>query len=324
MKTDNHYNPGNFLSFSNNDNKNQKYWISGYAILAFIFLAIHFLLELKVFAIWEEYLPLVKKLSLSIFFIFIILLIGKFIEKLIATRSRSRGNRYNLIRITRLLTTLFILILAVSFFSQNLYAAAVSFGLISLIFGFALQAPISSFIGWLYIVFRTPYQVGDRIQMEKFKGEVIEITYLDTILLEFSGDYLNNDRSSGRVIHFPNSKVLRTEVFNYSGPAHPFIWNETAIQIAYNSDVEFVEKCFLDAANEDFEKRHPQYNAENLHQLKADVYFRVNTYAWLEAVVSYPVKPLETTSRRTAILKLALQKLQLQPSKAQFPEGTAR
>jgi small-conductance mechanosensitive channel len=29
------------------------------------------------------------------------------------------------------------------------YTAAVSFGLLSLILGFALQAPISSFIGWV-------------------------------------------------------------------------------------------------------------------------------------------------------------------------------
>lgn len=306
------------------DPKKKSYWIGGYAILAFIFIAIHFLLELKVFAVWEDYLPLLKKLSLSIFFIFIILLTGKFIEKVIASQSGSRGNRYNLIRITRLLTTIFILILAVAFLFQNLYAAAFSFGLISLIFGFALQAPITSFIGWLYLVFRTPYQVGDRIQIEKFKGDVIEITYLDTILLEFSGDYLGNDRSSGRVIHFPNSKVLRTEIFNYSGPSFPFIWNETAIQVAYNSDMQFVENCLLEAASEDFDKRYPQFKTTSIPRWNPDVYFRVNTYAWLEAVISYPVKPTDTTPRRTGILKLALLKMNAQPSKAMFPEGVTR
>ena len=312
------------LTTDQNINKKKAYWIGGYGVLAIVFLAIHFLIELKVFAIWDDYLPLIKKLSLSIFFIFLILAAGKFIERLIATGSGARGNRYNLIRITRLLTTLFILILAISFFSQNLLAAAVSFGLISLIFGFALQAPISSFIGWLYIVFRSPYQVGDRIQVEKFKGDVIEISYLDTILLEFSGDYLMNDRLSGRVIHFPNSKVLRTEVFNYSGPSYPFIWNETAIQVAYNSDIGFVEKCLLDAASEDFKTRHPQFDLDSIPQWKPDVYFRVNTYAWMEAVISYPVKPIETTIRRTAILKLALQKMNAQPTKALFPAGAER
>ena len=312
------------LTTDQNINKRKRYKIGAYAVLAVVFLAIHFLLELKLFAIWDDYLPLVKKLSLSIFFIFLILAAGKFIERLIAAGSRAKGNRYNLIRITRLLTTLFILILAISFFSQNLYAAAVSFGLISLIFGFALQAPISSFIGWLYIVFRTPYKVGDRIQIEKFKGDVIEISYLDTIILEFSGDYLMNDRSSGRVIHLPNSKVLRTEVFNYSGPSHPFIWNETGIQIAYNSDVAFVEDCMLEAASEDFKSRYPKHDPDSFTHWKPDFYLRVNSFAWLEAVVSYPVKPFETTPRRTAILKIALQKMNAHPAKALFPEGADR
>ena len=312
------------LTFDNKRNKKKTYWIGGYAVMAIIFLAIHFLLELKLFAIFDDYLPLVKKLSLSVFFILVVLATGKFIERLIAAGNRAEGNRYNLIRITRLLTTLFILILAISFFSQNLYAAAVSFGLISLIFGFALQAPISSFIGWLYIVFRTPYQVGDRIQIESFKGDVIEISYLDTIILEFSGDYLMNDRSSGRVIHLPNSKVLRTEVFNYSGPSYPFIWNETGIQIAYNSDVAFVEKCMLEAAAEDFKVRYPNHDLDSFTHYKPDFYLRVNNYAWLEAVVSYPVKPFETTPRRTEILKKALQKMNVHPAKALFPDGADR
>lgn len=302
----------------------KKYWIGGYAVLAVIFLGIHFLFQLRLFEEWDKYLPLLKKLSLSIFFILFVLLCSRFIERVIDTRSRSEGNRYNLIRITRLLTTIFILAVAVAFLFQNLYTLAISFGLVSLIFGFALQAPITSFIGWLYIVFRAPYQVGDRIQIGQFKGDVIEIGYLDTILLEFSGDYLGNDRSSGRVIHFPNSNVLRTEVFNYSGPAAPFIWNETALQIGYHSDVAFVQECMVQAAAEDFEKRYPDFSHGNTLQWAPDVYFRVNTYAWLEAVVSYPVKPTDTTPRRTEILKGALRKINAQPDKAVLPEGTKR
>lgn len=298
-------------------------WIRGLIIFAITFLAIHFSLELKLFQGWDEYLPMLKKLSLSIFFICVILIIGKFIEKVISARSRTEGNRYNLIRITRLLTTLFILILAVSFLFQNLYAAALSFGLISLILGFALQSPITSFIGWLYIVFRTPYKVGDRIQIGAFKGDVIEIGYIDTILLEFSGHYLMNDRLSGRVIHFPNSAVLRTEVFNYSGPSAPFIWNETPIQVSYNSDFDFVEECLIAAARDDFKKRYSDMLQEESLWLP-DVYFRVNNYAWMEAVVSYPVKPFDTTPRRTAILKLALQKMNAFPDRAILPHGTRR
>ena len=72
-----------------------------------------------------------------------------------------------------------------------------------MLLGFALQTPISSLIGWLYIVIRVPYKVGDRIQIDQFTGDVVEIGYFDTTLWEFAGEYLSNDVPSGRLIRFP-------------------------------------------------------------------------------------------------------------------------
>lgn len=299
----------------------KKYWIGGHALLAFLFLLAHYLVHLSIFDTWNRYRPFVEKLTMSLFLIFLVLIVGKTIEKIIDQRTETIGVRYNLQRIIRLLTFIFILIVVASFLFQNLYAVAVSFGLISLILGFALQAPITSFIAWLYLVFRRPYQVGSRIQIEGYKGDVIEINYLDTIIEECSGDYLQNDRKSGRIIHFPNSLILKTEVVNYTGPFGPFIWNETPLQISFTSDLKFVETCLLEAAETDFRARYP--NAAT-NGREASVYFRVNTYAWLEAVVSYPVEPDDTTGRRNRILQLALPLLNAQPEKAGFPEGNRR
>lgn len=301
--------------------ENKKYRISGYAVLAAVLLAMHYLIRMELFEPWAKYRPLAEKLTMSLFLITLIFLIGKVIEKVIDSRSETQGVRYNLLRITRLLTVIFILIVVASFLFQNLYAAAVSFGLISLVLGFALQAPITSFIAWLYIVFRRPYQVGDRIQIEGYKGDVIEISYLDTIIEECNGDYLGNDRKSGRLVHFPNSLILKSQVINYSGPFVPFIWNETAIQISYTSDLKFVEACLVEAAMRDFKKQYPKRHTTGN---EPDVYFRVNTYAWLEAVVTYPVEPGDTTGRRNRILRYALPKLNEQPEKVGFPEGTKR
>lgn len=292
-----------------------------FGIVFVLFIAAYYLIDLPFFKQWSAYLPFLKKLCLSIIFITVILLIGTVIEKLIDTYTETEGVRYNLLRITRFLSVVFSLIVAASFLFQNLYAAAVSFGLISLVLGFALQNPITSFIAWVYIVFRRPYRVGDRIQLEGMKGDVIEIGYLDTTLEECSGNYLNNDRKSGRLVHFPNSTIFKSQVINYAGPFNPFIWNETAIQIAYDSDIHFVENCLLEAARNDFNKQHPDID---LKAYPPAVYFRVNTYAWLEAVVSYPVLPEDTTERRNRILKIALPLLNEHPEKVKFPEGAKR
>ncbi len=303
---------------------NDKRWIVIYGILSVMLIVIHSIIELEIFNSWSEYIPMIKKLSLSLFLITCIFLISKIISSVINNQKHLEGDRYNLLRIVRFLTIVFSLVIGASFLFQNLYAAAVSFGLISLVVGFALQAPITSFIAWVYLVFRRSYLVGDRIQIKGFRGDVVEISYLDTSILECSGDYLGNDRMSGRIVRFPNSLILKEEVINYSGPETPFIWNETQIQIAYTSDLQFVEECLLAAAIRDFKEFYPTFATKKNELWEPAVYFRINTYAWMEAVVSYPVEPEDTTGRRNRILRYALPLLNASPDKVKFPEGALR
>ena len=301
-----------------------KYWIKFYGVASALLITIYYLLDLKYFESWGIYVPFLKKFSMSLFLITLIFLISKIITKVISIHSEIEGERYNLLRITRFLAIVFSMIVVISFLFQNLYAAAVSFGLISLVLGFALQAPITSFIAWIYLVFRRTYFVGDRIQIKGHRGDVVSISYLDTSILECSGDYLGNDRSSGRISRFPNSLVLREEVINYSGPEIPFIWNEIPIQIAYTSDLQFVEECLLSASTKDFKDKYPQLANQDKVEWKPAVYFRINSYAWMEAVVSYPVEPKDAAGRRNRILRYALPLLNNEPDKVKFPEGTLR
>ena len=306
------------------DIKKTKYGIKTYGVASFMLLIAYYLLDLRILDPWEMYIPFLKKLTVSLFLIALIFLISKITSRVVYMQTQAQGERYNLLRVIRFLAIVFSSIVVISFLFQNLYAAAVSFGLISLVLGFALQAPITSFIAWIYLVFRRTYLVGDRIQIKGLRGDVVSISYLDTTILECNGDYLGNDRSSGRVVKFPNSLVLREEVINYSGPDIPFIWNEIPVQIAYTSDLQFVEECLLSAAIRDFEESYPQLANLKNKQWKPAVYLRINTFAWMEAVVSYPVKPKDATERRNRILKYALPLLNKEPDKVKFPEGTLR
>ena len=127
-------------------NRSTRYWIVVYSSTAVVLLAIYYLLDLKVLDPWRTYIPFLKKLSMSFFFISLIFLMSIIISRIITTNTHTEGDRYNLIRITRFLAMVSSLIVLASFLFQNLYAAAVSFGLISLILGFAIQNPISSII----------------------------------------------------------------------------------------------------------------------------------------------------------------------------------
>lgn len=296
----------------------------GWIVGGIAMLIVRYLSELPALDPWARWRPFTQKFTVTAFLIFLVLVLGRMVQAWISRHEGSAGDRYNLLRITRLVTLVFVAILVLSFLFQNLYAAAASFGLISLVLGFALQSPITSFIAWLYIIFRKPYLVGDRIQLKGMRGDVVEIHYLNTTIEECSGDYLGNDRSSGRLIHFPNSVVLTSEIINYSGPFVPFIWNETALQVAYTSDLAFVEECLVTATRDDFAERYPELAAQKSDSYVPTVYFRSNPYAWMEAVVSYPVEPFDTTGRRNRILRRAMPLLNAKPQRVQFPAGVGR
>jgi len=314
----------------------QKVWVSSYAILGVIFIAVYFLLKLEVFEVFGKYRMTLEKLALAAFIALVILTAVKISEFFIHKKSKTEYRRYNLIRMVRLVGILMILFVVTSFLFANWYAAAVSLGLISLLLGFALQTPISSLIGWFYIIVRNPYRIGDRIQVNEFKGDVVEINYLDTTLWEFGGSYLTSDLPSGRLIRFPNSLVFQSAVFNYSWQQFPFIWNEIPFHIAYESDLEFVEQTIRQIATDELGEKSADIirefktlaakTAVDQKQVKEYPYvnFRINANTWVEVLVTYLVHPKKSGATRTNLIKKILAALNKEPDRVLFPKSNAR
>src|ERR1700747_1785247 len=153
-----------------------------------------------------------------------------------------------------LVVALVIVVIAISIIFVNWYGAVAALGIGSVIIGLAVQTPMKSFIAWIYILVRRPFRVGDRIQIGDATGDVIDVSYLDTTLWEFGGKYISGDHPSGRVIRFPNEKVLDEIICNYSWPLFPYIWNEIKVQIAYQSDLKFVSETMQRVVEEEIGK----------------------------------------------------------------------
>jgi small-conductance mechanosensitive channel len=268
--------------------------------------------------------------------IVLLLAIAKVADVYLIGRLDSPVARYNLRRVARLALVLVLAFVVVSILFQNWYTAVVSLGLISLILGFALQTPITSFIGWIYLLVRTPYRVGDRIKIDGATGDVIDVSYLDTTLWEFGGDFLSTDHPSGRVIKFPNSKVLNSTVYNYTWPLFPYIWNEVKFNVAYESDLEFVAETMQRVAEEEVGEhmmKQVRVFREILAQTPVDqlevrehpaVLFRVNSNTWIDAIVRYLVHPKEAGRVKTRLIKKLLAELNAVPDKVLFPKSNAR
>ncbi|HEV8429419.1 MAG TPA: mechanosensitive ion channel family protein [Pyrinomonadaceae bacterium] len=283
----------------------------------------------------EQY-PLVLKLILAIAVTVVCLMALRLIDVYLIDRVRNAVYQYNLKRVSRLVLWLVIAFFVLTIFFQNWYTAVVSFGLISLILGFALQTPITSFIGWVYILVREPYRVGDRIKIGNATGDVIDVNYLDTTLWEFGGDYLSTEHPSGRIIKFPNSTVLSSPVYNYTWPLFPYIWNEIKFQVAYNSDLQFVAATMKEVAEQEVGEAMMKQVAvfreilahTPVNQLEVQerpvVLFRVSDNTWLEAIVRYLVHPKEAGRVKSRLILELLDRLNAEPDRVLFPRDSAR
>jgi len=263
--------------------------------------------------------------------------LAKIADVYVIGRIDSPVSKYNLRRVTKLALGLVLIFIVVSGLFQNWYTTIVSIGLFSLILGLAVQTPVTSFLGWIYILVRSPYRVGDRIKIGEATGDVIDVSYLDTTLWEFGGgDLLSTDHPTGRIIKFPNSKILNSTVYNYTWPLFPYVWNEIKFSVAYESDLDFVSETMQRVAAEevgDHMMKQVRVFRELLAQTPVDqlevreypaVLFRVNQNTWLDAIVRYLVHPKEAGRVKTRLIKKLLAELNAAPDRVLFPRSNMR
>jgi len=94
-------------------------------------------------------------------------------------------------------------------------------------------------VGWFMIMGGNGFQVGDRIELDNIKGDVVNIGFLKFTLLEVSSDP-KAEQSTNRLIHFPNFTVVMNRFFIVSD-AMDFVWDEFKISLTIESDWERAE-----------------------------------------------------------------------------------
>ncbi len=107
-------------------------------------------------------------------------------------------------------------------------------GLLSAGLAVALKDPIANIAGWLFILWRRPFEVGDRIQIGDHAGDVIDLRIFQFTVLEI-GNWVDADQSTGRIIHIPNGKIFTSDQANYS-KAFSYVWDEIPVLITFESD----------------------------------------------------------------------------------------
>jgi small-conductance mechanosensitive channel len=132
-------------------------------------------------------------------------------------------------------------------------------GIVSAGIAIALKDTLANIAGWVFIVWRRPFSVGDRVEIGKFIGDVIDIRVFQFSLLEVGG-WVDADQSTGRVLHVPNGLLMTTPLANY-GAGFEYIWNEIPVLVTFESNWRKAKDLLLSIGRE---------HAENLSEKAAE------------------------------------------------------
>jgi len=249
-----------------------------------------------------------KKLLFSVVFVAVVYVAQRLIRLVLRMFVRE-GASLRIVFWTRqgiqLLTAIVMVIGLLSIWFNDPKTLATGLGLVSAGLAFAMQRAVMAFIGYLVILRGRTFNVGDRIAMGGVRGDVIELGFMQTIIMEMGeppgeqGDqpamWVEARQYTGRVVTVTNDKLFDSPVYNYSRE-FPYLWEEMRIPVPYDGDRRKAEQILLEAANK-YTVKIAELSRETLEELKRRyflkdsdlmprVYYRL-TDNWIEMAVRF-------------------------------------
>jgi small-conductance mechanosensitive channel len=174
-----------------------------------------------------------------------------FITKIICRKIEDDKRRYHIRRTITYAYAFVVVVIIGSIWFQGIASLSTFLGLASAGLAVAMHDTIANMAGFFFIEARKPFKVGDRIQLDAFKGDVIDIRLFQFSIVEV-GNWVDADQSTGRIIHVPNSMVLRLPLSNYH-IGFEYIWNEIPVLITFESDWKRAKELLLGIGRENAE-----------------------------------------------------------------------
>jgi small-conductance mechanosensitive channel len=199
----------------------------------------------------------------------VLVIVGAVLIKFVADRfikgTREPKERYR--RYKFLNTALAILVTAglVILWGRLFHNKGTFFGLIGAGIAVALKEPLLSIAGRIAIFAGHMYSVGDRIEINKISGDVIDVGFFYTRMMEI-GNWITSDQSTGRIVQLPNSQIFGTPVYNYT-QNFAYLWDQVDLPITYDSNIDAATRIMSEAGSE-YTKEFMQRAEHELEQMR--------------------------------------------------------
>lgn len=211
---------------------------------------------------WMEAHPTSTSIIKYLVWVFFVIAVIQFLRKLLRKNLPDASSRYKSQKGIEVIGYIILVFLSISYFTGNIKDFGLAIGLFTAGITITLQELILSIAGSLYIFLVKVYKPGDRIEINKIKGDVIDIDSIYTTMMEI-GEWVSSDNYTGRIVKLSNAFVFRGPIYNYSRD-FPFIWDEFNLPIRYGSDVELAKEIIIKIASEQLS----QYVTESVTKWK--------------------------------------------------------
>ena len=190
---------------------------------------------------------LATKITMSIIVIIIAFVIRWIAVGILSRRIKEGKEKYYWIRSTKYTIAGLNILALIIIWGSEIESLATFIGLISAALTIALKDLFVNLAGWVFLIIRKPFQLGDRIQIGDDMGDVIDIRVFQFTINEI-GNWVDADQSTGRIIHIPNGKVFTEPQANFNqGFSH--IWHEINVLVTFESDWKKTKEILTEIVN---------------------------------------------------------------------------
>ena len=281
-----------------------------------------------------------KKLLFSLAFVLCVTLLGRFLRWLAHRRTWDHaGKRFAFWthQGISIAVTVALVVGLVSLWFDNPSTLTTAAGMVTAGLAFALQKVVTAFAGYLVILRGKTFTVGDRITMGGIRGDVIALSFLQTVIMEMGepaqGDsadpvWVQARQYTGRIVRVSNAVIFDKPVYNYTRE-FPYIWEELRVPVPYDADRKRAEQILMDAARKHTVKI-AELGEDALHalerryvlkrsELEPQIFWRL-TDNWIEMTARFIVPDAGIRAIKSAMSRDILE--QFDAAKISIASGT--
>ena len=204
--------------------------------------------------IWNKYLGAespYRGLLLAVVTITILTVIyrqsTRWMQRFLKEQAYKEENARTFLRTWRTTWKFVISVFVILALSGSLRLLGLSAGFLGMMLGWSLQAPVTGIAAWLMIITKKPFQIGDRIILAGFTGDVTDITLTHVVLNQVGGSVGGEERS-GRGVLIPNAILFSNSIINYT-LEQKYMLDEVLVRLTFDSDFELAERLCFEAVH---------------------------------------------------------------------------